>query len=921
MASSFSDLGIELMATGENAGTWGTKTNTNLQIVEKAIAGYVEQAVTSGGTTTLSITDGDATESTSVARHAVIKLTGTITGNSIVTVPDSIEKVYIVTNGTSGAYTVQFKTASGTGITFGVSEKTTRLVYSDGTNIVDAGFSGASDLEGRELVLDADGDTTITADTDDQIDIKIAGADDFQFTANTFTAQSGSSIVVPEGGLTFGSTAITSTAAELNLLDGVSGLVQADLTKLAAVDSTAAELNIVDGGTSATSTTVADADRVVLNDNGTMVQVAVTDLAAYFDDEITAMPNLTSVGTLTTLTVDNVIVNGTTIGHTDDTDLITLADGVATVAGEISVTTLDIGGTNVTATAAEINLIDGDTARGTTAVADGDGLLVNDAGTMRMTNVTTLKTYFQSGISTAADDLGTGDGAVTIATSSGNITIDAQAGDADIIFKGTDSSSDITALTLDMSDAGSATFNHDIILGNNSFVQFGDAGEKMVGDGTDLTINSSNDLNLTATTDINIPANVGLTFGDDGEKIEGDGTDLTIAGNNINLTAATDVIIPTNVGLHFTDANEKIESDGTDLTFNSGNDINLTATTDINVPSGVGMTFGDDGEKIEGDGTDLTIASSAKINLTATSDVHIPNNVGIVFGGDSEKIEGDGTDLVISANNLTIDAAADITLDAAGNDFSFKAGGTEILKITNSSSDVIIKPIVDTKDLIFQQRDGTEVARIEDNGTFNVVTDKLAINGTAVTSTAAELNKLDGAGTLKQAGKETIWIPAVAMYPNSTNGCAALAQTELSNGPEIKTLDFDKDSDEFAQFAVAFPKSWNEGTVTFQAFFTAATTNTGTTAWGLSGVALADDGSLNTSFGTQVVATAKAMSGTSNDLAVTAESGAVTIAGSPSTDEYVFFEIFRDVSADSLTADSKLLGIKLFFTTDAANDA
>ena len=92
--------------------------------------------------------------------------------------------------------------------------------------------------------------------------------------------------------LVLGSTAVSSTAAELNLLDGVSGLVQADFTKLAAVDSTAAELNIVDGGTSATSTTVADADRVVMNDNGTMVQVAVTDLAAYFDDEITAMPNL-----------------------------------------------------------------------------------------------------------------------------------------------------------------------------------------------------------------------------------------------------------------------------------------------------------------------------------------------------------------------------------------------------------------------------------------------------------------------------------------------------------------------------------------------------------------------------------------------------------------------------------------------------
>ena len=129
-------------------------------------------------------------------------------------------------------------------------------------------------------------------------------------------------LVVPEGNLVLGSTAVTSTAAELNLLDGVSGLVQADLTKLAAVDSTATELNIVDGGTSATSTTVADADRVVMNDNGTMVQVAVTDLAAYFDDEITAMPNLTSVGTLTALQIDNININTNTISSTAGTDLL-----------------------------------------------------------------------------------------------------------------------------------------------------------------------------------------------------------------------------------------------------------------------------------------------------------------------------------------------------------------------------------------------------------------------------------------------------------------------------------------------------------------------------------------------------------------------------------------------------------------------
>jgi hypothetical protein len=136
----------------------------------------------------------------------------------------------------------------------------------------------------------------------------------------------------------------------------------------------------------------------------------------------------------------------------------------------------------------------------------------------------------------------------------------------------------------------------------------------------------------------------------------------------------------------------------------------------------------------------------------------------------------------------------------------------------------------------------------------------------------------------------------------------------------MKVLDFDASSDENAQFTVAFPNSWNEGTVTFQAFFTVTGTNTGTVAWGLSGVAIADNDSCDTAFGTNVVATAKAHSGTSNDINVTAESGAVTIAGSPSTSEFVFFQIMRDVSADDQSGDARLLGIKLFFTTDAKND-
>ena len=173
---------------------------------------------------------------------------------------------------------------------------------------------------------------------------------------------------------------------------------------------------------------------------------------------------------------------------------------------------------------------------------------------------------------------------------------------------------------------------------------------------------------------------------------------------------------------------------------------------------------------------------------------------------------------------------------------------------------------------------------------------------------------------IKVAGVETIYVPAAAMYPNSTAGCADLEQVELSNGPEIKCLDFDASSDENAQFTVAFPKSWNEGTVTFQAFFTVTGTNTGTVAWGLSGVSFADNADINTAFGTNVVATAKAHSGTSNDMNVTAVSGAVTITGA-AVDTQTYFQVMRDVSADSQTGDARLLGIKLFFTTNASNDA
>ena len=134
MASSYStDLKIELMVTGENAGTWGDKTNDNLNVIQQAIAGYGEQSIAgSAQTTALTIANSPTL---SVARNIVIKLTGTITGNQIVTVPNGIEKTWIVSNGTTGAFTVEFKTVSGTGTTWSTTDKAIKILYSDGTNI------------------------------------------------------------------------------------------------------------------------------------------------------------------------------------------------------------------------------------------------------------------------------------------------------------------------------------------------------------------------------------------------------------------------------------------------------------------------------------------------------------------------------------------------------------------------------------------------------------------------------------------------------------------------------------------------------------------------------------------------------------------------------------------------------------------
>jgi hypothetical protein len=145
MASSYStDLKLEIMVTGENAGTWGDITNTNLNLLQQAIGGYQEVSIAGGAQTTTLLMSNAALSN---ARNAVIKLTGAITGNQIVTVPTAIEKTYIIANGTTGSFTVQFIQAGGTGVTFATTDKSTKIFFADGTNIVDVGMVSETGIQ------------------------------------------------------------------------------------------------------------------------------------------------------------------------------------------------------------------------------------------------------------------------------------------------------------------------------------------------------------------------------------------------------------------------------------------------------------------------------------------------------------------------------------------------------------------------------------------------------------------------------------------------------------------------------------------------------------------------------------------------------------------------------------------------------
>ena len=589
------------------------------------------------------------------------------------------------------------------------------------------------DLNANELIIDLDADTSITADTDDQIDIKIAGADDFRFTANTFTALSGSSIVVPDSGLTLGSTAVTSTAAELNLLDGVSGLVQADLTKLAAVDSTAAELNIVDGGTSATSTTVADADRVVLNDNGTMVQVAVTDLSAYFDDEITAMPNLVTTA-------------ATTVGALD-------SGSITSGFGAIDNGTSNIRSATITAETAFVPDAANGASLGTSSLEfadlylhDGAQILWGADQDVLLTHIAdaglTLKTSATGDDTKATLTLQTGETDIAVNDVLGQLHFQAPdegtGTDAILVAAGIsavaegDFSSSNNATKLSFKTAASETATEKMSLSSAGLLTIAD----------DLVIKDGGTIGVASDADsITIAANGVVTFSQ--SPVFPDGS---LAVVDLDIDGATDI------GADLADADLLLVDDGAGGTNRKTAmsriktyvaDVTLTTAAQTNITSlGTLSALTVDDVAVNGkvitmtgstdDTAVLTVATNGALTLETTDTAAAAANIQITADG---TFEVDGT-------TITLDSAGDIVLDAGGNDFNFKASGTEVLRITNSSSDVVIKPTVDTKDIIFQQYDGTSILEINDGAYAKFTAAAIAPEATLTDASTVTINAL-----------------------------------------------------------------------------------------------------------------------------------------------------------------------------------
>ena len=274
----------------------------------------------------------------------------------------------------------------------------------------------------------------------------------------TITSVASANVLIYDGSDSWDNKAISgditlATSGAVAIASGV--VVNADINASAAIDMSKTALVAGTGITLTTNTLNVDAAQTQITSVGALDAGSITSGFGTID---TGSSAITTTGLISggSLDIDDVLIGGTNIGHTDDTDLMTVANGLLTVAGEISVTTLDIGGTNVASTAAELNIMDGDTSASSTTLADADRVVVNDAGTMKQVALTDFETYFETSLDTLssvttvgalnAGSITSGFGAID--TGSSNITTTGTVSAGNLTVTGTTTTVNSTVLTV-----------------------------------------------------------------------------------------------------------------------------------------------------------------------------------------------------------------------------------------------------------------------------------------------------------------------------------------------------------------------------------------------------------------------------------------------------------------------------------------
>jgi len=626
---------------------------------------------------------------------------------------------------------------------------------------------------------------------------------------------------------------------------------------------------------------------------------------------------------------------------------------------------LMLASTLVTATAAELNLIDG-SAKSTSSITidDADAFIVIDGTTTTQIPATDIKTYV-------------GAPALTGSTNNTIVTVtgaNAVQGEATFTYDGSD------LKILETTNDGNPSFtigSADAESGKIQAVYDSSAQTLNYLEISTATADSGTDAGLIRFdvdgTDIFDIDDGGITFANGSAwEIGVAATTSSTAGRALTIAAGSSATGSSNIN----GGDLTLSSGGGDGTGTSKIDFKTkksgTDTPDSKMQlSGAGVLTLSDG------GIVLPDAAGTVGTSTSTSAITIASNGNVTLSGDLT-VSGDTT----TVNTATLAVEDPLINLATGNNSSDAVDiGFYGLYDTSGSQDLYAGLFRDANDSgkwkLFKDNQaaptttvdtsgtgyavGTLVANIEGNVTGNT-------SGTAATVTGAAQSNITSLGTLttltvdsiiidgtnightsdtdaigissggvvnftqaptvasaaiKTAGKETIYVPASAMYPNTTNGCAALAQVEQATDgsrPELKVLDFDKDATEFAQFTVAFPKSWNGDHITYRVFWIGIAATTGV-AWALQGLCSGDNAESNAAFGTAVVVQDDSQ-GDATEVLVTAESGNVTLSGE-GDDKMTFFQIYRDHDDgnDDMAGDARLLGIQIFFTTDAATDA